>query len=482
LAARQPPSAETARSCQTRRTYRHRTVVVGGGFAGLSCARALDGKPVDVLLVDRNNYHLFTPLLYQVATSLLNPSDIAYPFRTIFRRSRNVRFRQGAVESVDLERRIVRTETGEEFPYDSLVLATGSENNYFSNEELARHTVGMKTLAEAMRLRNHVLSCLELAARTTSEAARREWLTFVVAGGGPTGVEYAGALAELLGMVLGRDYPEIDPSLARIVLVEGQDRLLGAFHPKLGAYALGILRDHGIEVRPSTLVQKATDERVVLSDGEEVATRTVVWSAGVRPTDPLGGAPLDRSRSHRLRVDERLRLPGHPEVFVIGDAASVAGDGTELPMLSPPAMQAGRYAARTIMDRAQGVTSPPTPFRYIDKGTMATIGRRAAVADVRGLKLKGTLGWGAWLLVHIYYLIGFRNRAVVLASWGWDYLRRDRPIRLILRSQEDDVAEQLERGAVAPGPDPDPDRDPETNRAPGVVPQSTRPGRTRPDS
>jgi NADH dehydrogenase len=228
------------------------------------------------------------------------------------------------------------------------------------------------------------------------------------------------------------------------VVVEGQDRLLGAFHPKLGAYAARILRDQGIEVRTSTLVQKATDELVALSDGSEIATRTIVWSAGVRPTDPLEPDDLERSRSRRLRVDRELRLVGHPEVFVIGDAASISADGGELPMLSPPAMQAGRYAARAIVARATGSANRGKPFRFVDKGTMATIGRRAAVADLHGLKLKGTIGWLAWLLVHIYYLIGFRNRAIVLASWGWDYLRRDRPIRLILRSEADAVAASLE--------------------------------------
>jgi NADH dehydrogenase len=416
----------------------HRVVVVGAGFGGLACARKLDGEPVDVLVLDRHNYHLFTPLLYQVATSLLNPSDIAYPLRAVFRRSRNVRFRQAAVSDVDPERKVVRTVLGEEFPYDSLVLATGSTNNYFANESLAHHTLGMKTLAEAMRLRNHVLSCLELAARAASPDERRDWLTFVVVGGGPTGVEYAGALAELLRLVLGRDYPELDPALARIVIVEGLDRLLGTFHPKLGAYAAEELKARGIEVRTATLVESARDDHVVLRGGDTIRSRTVVWSAGVRPTDPLGEHVKERSRSKRIAVDDRLRLPGSPGVYVIGDAASVTTRDGELPMLSPPAMQAGRYVARSILGQEQ------PPFRYVDKGTMATIGRRAAVADVRGLKMKGTLGWLAWLFVHIYYLIGFRNRAAVLASWAWDYIRRDRPIRLILRSQADPVAAALD--------------------------------------
>jgi NADH dehydrogenase len=423
-------------------------VIVGGGFGGLACARALDGASLDVLLVDRHNYHLFTPLLYQVATSLLNPSDIAQPFRAIFRRSRNVRFRQARVVGVDLVRTIVTTHLGEEIPFDSVVMATGSENDYFANQELAAHTLGMKTLSEAMRLRNHVLSCLELATRSGSAEERRHWLTFVIAGGGATGVEYAGALSELMRLVLGRDYPELDPSMARIVLVEGQDRLLGTFHPRLGAYALRILHDRGIEVRLSTLVQGATDRLVTLSDGEEIRTRTVVWSAGVRPADPLTGPPLERSRARRLRVNGSLRLPGHPDVYVIGDAASVPVDGRELPMLSPPAIQGGRYVARAILARARGDRGRRPPFRYIDKGTMATIGRRAAVADLHGFRLKGTVGWLVWLLVHIYYLIGFRNRAVVLASWGWNYVRRDRPIRLILRSGPD---------ALAAAVDPDPE-------------------------
>jgi NADH dehydrogenase len=429
----------------------HRVVVVGGGFGGLACARALDRGAVDVLLVDRHNYHLFTPLLYQVATSLLNPSDISYPFRSIFRRSPNVRFRQATVASVDLERRVVRAATGEQFAYDSLVVATGSENDYFASQELARHTLGMKTLAEAMRLRNHVLACLELAARSGSDDERRAWLTFVVAGGGPTGVEYAGALAELLRMVLGRDFPELPEGLGRIVLVEGQDRLLGAFHPKLGRYAARTLEAFGVELRTSVLVQKAIEGSVLLSDGEHIDTHTVVWSAGVRPTDPLPLAEEARRRSRRVAVDAHLRLPGHPEVHVIGDAAAVDQAGGVLPMLSPPAMQAGRYVARAILARATDRPEPPEPFRYRDKGTMATVGRRAAVADVHGLKVKGTVGWLAWLLVHIYYLIGFRNRAVVLASWGWNYLRKDRPIRLILRGQGDSAA-----GVVDPDAGPPP--------------------------
>ncbi|HZQ77521.1 MAG TPA: NAD(P)/FAD-dependent oxidoreductase [Acidimicrobiia bacterium] len=421
---------------------RERVVIVGGGFGGLACARALDGAAVDVLLLDARNYHLFTPLLYQVATALLDPSDIAYPFRTVFRHSRNVRFRQARVTGVDFDARQLTVAGGERIPYDTLVLATGSANAYFGNPELAERTIGMKHLDEAMRLRNHVLSCLERAAQTADPVERAEWLTFVIVGGGPTGVEYAGALAELLDMVLGRDFPELARGSGRVVLVEGTGRLLGPFHPKLGAYAADTLRSRGVEVRLSTLVREATASAAVLApagggDTVTIGARTIVWSAGVGPEDPLAPEAVPRSRSKRLQVDDRLRL--QPGVYAIGDVASVGSGGGELPMLSPPAMQEGRYVARAI----RAGSEPPAPFRYLDKGTMATIGRRAAVAQVGPVRLRGFLGWITWLVVHLYYLIGFRNRALVLASWGWDYLRRDRPIRLIVRSRFDPVVASL---------------------------------------
>ncbi|MGH9008987.1 MAG: NAD(P)/FAD-dependent oxidoreductase [Acidimicrobiia bacterium] len=439
---------------------RERVVIVGGGFGGLACARALDGADVDVLLLDARNYHLFTPLLYQVATALLDPSDIAYPFRTVFRRSRNVRFRQALVTGVDFDAQRLSVAGGDTIPYDTLVLATGSANAYFGNPELAERTIGMKALDEAMRLRNHALSCLERAAQTADPAERAQWLTFVIVGGGPTGVEYAGALAELLEMVLGRDFPELAPGSGRVVLVEGADRLLGAFHPRLGAYAADTLRGRGVEVRLSTLVREATEQAAVLSsailkEDSTVGARTIVWCAGVGPTDPLpdkgsggddgdgdtgDGVPVARSRSRRLVVDEYLQL--RPGVYAIGDVASVRppeGAEGELPMLSPPAMQEGRYVARAIRHGGR----PADPFRYRDKGTMATIGRRAALCQVGPVRLRGFLGWITWLVVHLYYLIGFRNRAVVLASWGWDYVRRDRPIRLIVRSRYDPVVASL---------------------------------------
>jgi len=428
---------------------RAQVVIVGGGFGGLACARKLDGGSVDVLLVDGHNYHLFTPLLYQVATALLNPSDIVYPFRTIFRRSSNVRFRQAYVTRVDFDTGVVHTRDAEQIRYDHLVLASGSTNNYYGNPELSRFTIGMKTIPEALRLRNHVLSCLELAARETAVEDRRQWLTFIVAGGGPTGVEYSGALAELLKLVLGRDFPELSPSLARIILVEGTDRLLGHFSPELGAYAEQILTRRGIEVRISTLLQRADDTSATLSTGEIIRARTVVWSAGVRATEPTGNDRLTRSRSHRLEVDEYLRVKGVDGVYAIGDVASVPhGDG-ELPMLSAPAMQAGRYVAGAILQQARG-RGGIRSFRYVDKGAMATIGRNAAVAQAGPLRLSGFIGWLTWLVVHIYYLIGFRNRLAVLASWAWDYIRKDRSIRIITRSEADPLTEELETGHGTP--------------------------------
>jgi len=414
---------------------RERVVIVGGGFGGLACARALDGAAVDVLLLDAVNYHLFTPLLYQVATALLNPSDIAYPLRARFRRSRNVRFRQVRVREVDLSGKAVRTEDAEAIAYDRVVIATGSANNYFGNPKLAEVALGMKTLPEAIRLRNHVLACLERASRTSDPDERRRWLTFVTVGGGPTGVEYAGALGELLSLLQGGDFPELKLEESRIVLIEGLDRVLPTYPSSLSGYADRELRRRSVDVRVGTLMEGITDRGMLVTGGEEIETATIVWSAGVRPNDAVVGDAVPRSRTKRIRVDDHLRIEGHPEAFAIGDVASVGHDGAELPMLSPPAMQGGRYVARLIL------RGDPGPFRYVDKGTLATIGRTAAVGQVGRFRFTGFIGWVVWLVVHIYYLIGFRNRLVVLMSWGWNYLRRDRPIRIVTQAEDDDLVD-----------------------------------------
>jgi NADH:ubiquinone reductase (H+-translocating) len=415
-----------------------RVLIAGAGFGGLACARGLDGKPLDVVLLDQHNYHLFTPLLYQVATGLLNPSDVAYPLRTIFRHSPNVRFRQARVTGVDLERKIVRIDAGTELPYDYLVLATGSTDNYFGNQQLARVSLGLKALEDATRLRNHVLTCLERADAEPDPQARRALLTFVIVGGGPTGVESSGALGELMHIVAGKDYHSVAFAEIHIILVEGGDRLLNAFSPRLGRYARRVLERRGIEVRTGVLVQAADQRSVTLSDGSTIACATIIWSAGVRPNDPVGDGPLPRFRNARIQVDERLRIAGVSGAFAIGDVASPPVGGRELPMLSPPAMQAGRYVARTIVDDVGGIHGERQPFHYIDKGTMATVGRNAGVTHLPGgLEFTGFLGWMTWLFVHVYYLIGFRNRISALASWAWDYVRHDRPIRIILATGGD---------------------------------------------
>jgi NADH:ubiquinone reductase (H+-translocating) len=417
---------------------RPRVVIVGAGFGGLACARTLDGEPVDVVLLDQHNYHLFTPLLYQVATGLLNPSDIAYPLRTVFRHSRNVRFRQATVTRVDLASKVVRLDATPPLSYDYLVLATGSTDNYFGNEQLARVSLGLKALEDATRLRNHVLTCLERADAESDPDARRGLLTFVVVGGGPTGVESSGALSELMEIVAGKDYHQISRAEIRVILVEGTDRLLSAFSVRLGRYARRVLERRGVEVRTGALVKSANGHSVTLADGTEIACATIIWSAGVRPNDPIGESPLPRFRNARIQVDEWLRIPGAPGAFGIGDAASPRVGDRDLPMLSPPAMQAGRYVARTISDEVRGLQVERQPFHYVDKGTMATVGRNAGVTHLPGgLEFTGFLGWLTWLFVHVYYLIGFRNRISALGSWAWDYLRHDRPIRIILATGTD---------------------------------------------
>ncbi|HKF76544.1 MAG TPA: NAD(P)/FAD-dependent oxidoreductase [Candidatus Dormibacteraeota bacterium] len=433
---------------------RARVVIVGAGFGGLACARKLNGTAVDVLLVDGRGYHLFTPLLYQVATALLNPSDIAYPLRTVFRRSRNVRVWQTTVRDVDLARQVVTSCHGREIPYDYLVLATGSADNYFGNEKLQEASIGLKVLEDATQLRNHVLACLELADREEDPDERRALLTFVVCGGGPTGVEYSGALGELLKLVARRDFPTVKVEDARIVLVEGQDRLLATFSERISRYAERVLAGRGIEVMTKTLARSADGGRVTLSDGTVIPAHTIVWTGGVRPSVPGITPDPERSRRKRVLVDEYLRVRGGRGVYVLGDAAGAEQDGQELPMLSAPAMQAGRYVARAILSDLRG-REPGQPFRYFDKGTMATIGRNAGVAHLRGgLELTGFLGWVTWLVVHIWYLIGFRNRVMAMASWAWNYFRLDRPIRIILETARDPVVSTLE----GPGADIQPPR------------------------
>jgi NADH dehydrogenase len=423
-----------------------KVVIVGGGFGGLACARKLDGQDVDVLLIDRENYFTFSPLLYEVATALLNPTDIAFPLRKMFRDSDNIRFRQSLVTSVDLDRRAVGTSDGVTIEADYLVLASGSSTHWFGDPELEASTLPLKTLSNAIRLRNHVLACLERASQSTSAEERRRYLTFLVVGGGATGVEYAGALSELLDIVLGRDYPELERSLGRVVLVEFAPRVLPPFPEKLGLYAGRVLGKRRVEVRTGVRLVSHTGSIAQLSDGEEVDTGTVVWAAGVKASSPDHGALPHTERSQRVETADQLHVVGSDRVFAIGDLAAVAApEGGELPMLSPPAMQAGRHVARTIIGdagRDKGERLPHA-FKYHDKGTMATIGRNAAVAKTGHLQLKGFIAWLAWGLVHLTYLVGQRNRIIVLSSWAYSYLRRDRPIRVMARADRDAFSDSL---------------------------------------
>jgi NADH dehydrogenase len=402
---------------------------VGAGFGGLQCAKALRGHAVDVTIVDPRDYHLFTPLLYQVASCLLNPSEVAAPIRKVFRGVPNVRYRQDRVVALAHDTHRARLASGAELEYDACVVATGSITNYYGNRTVEDHALGLKDLGEALQLRNHVLTCFEQATTSDDDAERRRLLTFCIVGAGPTGVEYAGALAEFVRLVVPREYPELATTPVEILLLEGGDRVLAAFKPRLSRYTARQLARLGVELRTGTLVTSADARGVVLHDGSELPTATMVWTAGVRPRSSL--ATGDPDARERVEVDDHFRVVDTPDVYAIGDAARGRGPhGTVLPMLAPPAMQAGRYVAAELLGAQQG------PFRYRDKGMLATIGRRAAVGQIGPLAFTGIVGWIAWLVVHLYYLIGFENRVRVVMRWAWYYVRLDRPVRIILRADE----------------------------------------------
>ena len=394
-------------------------------------ARRLRNEPVDVVLVDRRNYHLFTPLLYQVASCLLAPGEIAAPLRKVFRGAGNVRFRMGDVARIDYDARIVHLADGAQLPYHFVVLAAGSRTNYFGNDDLAEHTFGLKDLGEALQLRNHVLDCLERATSTTDPDERRRLLTFCIVGGGPTGVEYAGALAELVRLVLPLEYPEIAPiTTSPSCCSKGPIACSARSSPGCPRTRAESCERRGVDVRTNALVASADDKFVRTRDGGEIETATMIWTAGVRAESLTVVAPAPHTAADRIEIDEFLRIPGTDNAFAIGDSAAADdGHGAELPMTSPPAMQAGRYVARQIIG-----TGPRKPFKYRDKGTLATIGRTAAVGEVGPLTFTGFIGWIVWLVVHLYYMIGFENRLIVMLRWSWYYVRYDRPVRAIIRA------------------------------------------------
>jgi NADH dehydrogenase len=412
---------------------RPRVVIAGAGFGGLACAQGLKVAPVDVLLVDRNNYHLFTPLLYQVASALLDPGEIARPVRQLIRPLENADFKQAGITGVDLDGRHLLTDHGG-IAYDYLVLATGAQSDYFGNSSIAEHTMGLKDLDEGLAIRNRILSQFEASRWTDDAAKRRSLLTFAVVGGGPTGVEMSGAISELIRLVLRKDYRDLDINEVSVVLIEAAPYVLAPFVPSLREAARKSLAHKGIELMLNTKVEAVTDRSVRLADGREIAAETVIWTAGVRASDVgrESGAPLVRQA--RIRVDNTLQVPGHPVVFVIGDLAGAEDGGALLPLLIPVAQQAGKHVAACITDMVNN--GGAKAFRYKDPGIMATIGRNSAVAQLGWFHLSGFPGWLFWLVVHLVNVIDFRSKVLVLVNWAWDYLFYDRPVRLIVRARK----------------------------------------------
>ena len=419
---------------------RHRVVIVGGGFAGLRAAKALRRAPVDVTLIDRRNFHLFQPLLYQVATGSLSPGEIATPLRAVLRRQKNARVVLGEVHDFDLTARQVivgRAAGGGEdvrLPYDSLIVATGMKNHYFGHDEWSESAPALKSLEDALAIRRRVLIAFEAAEMETDDQTRREWLTFVVVGGGPTGVELAGQIGEIAGDTMRSQFNSFDPAAATVLLLEGADRILLAFDPSQSVHAVKALGKLGVTVKTDTLVRAVDDGGVTVEQNghsEHVAARTVVWAAGVAAT-PLAGklaaaAGLQPDRVGRVPVTERLTIAGHPDIFALGDMVTVTDK--KLPGVAPTAMQMGTYAGRAIRNRLRGTASPP--FVYKDKGNVATIGRAKAVADISGVRFHGFVAWWLWLALHLFYLIGFQNRVLVIVRWSWSFVTRGRGARLI---------------------------------------------------
>ena len=409
-------------------TGRPTVVIVGAGFGGLRAARALRKTPVDVVLVDRHNYHLFQPLLYQVATAGLEPEQIARPVRAILRRQSNTEFRMTEVTGLDPSGKRIVTTDGP-IAYDYLILAVGGETNFFGLESVPRHGFGLKDIPEAIRIRNHVLHAFERAMLEADPERRRAELTIVVVGGGPTGVEMAGALSELIRLVLVKDYPRLNIKDVRVLLLEATDRLLAAMPPRLREAGAETLWRKHVEVRFGATVADYDGARVSLKSGEVIPASTLIWAAGVKAVSLTGRLGLPTAQQGRVAVDPTLEVPGHPGIYVIGDAAYLEVAGAPLPMMAPVAIQMAETAAENIRRRIAG--EPAVQFRYRDPGSLATIGRNAAVAYIRGIGFTGFPAWVVWLVVHIIQLIGFRNKLFVLLNWAWDYFFYERAARLI---------------------------------------------------
>jgi NADH dehydrogenase len=418
-------------------------VILGCGFGGLAATCALASADVKITLIDRSNHHLFQPLLYQVATAGLSAPAIAAPIRHIFAKQRNVTTIMATVSSIDKERHVVRLDDGEEIAYDHLIVATGATHSYFGHDEWKKYAPGLKTLDDAFEIRSKVLMAFEHAERESDEAKRRAWLNFVVIGGGATGVEMAGTLAEIANHTLGGEFRRFDSRQARVVLVEGTDYVLQQFPHDLSDKARVHLQNLGVEVRTSCRVTNIDATGVTFSTtvGEEsIQAKTIIWAAGVAAS-PLGKAlGMPQDRSGRVLIEQDLSIAGHPEISVIGDLAAISSNGKPVPGVSPAAKQMGRTAAQNILRRLKGQQAKP--FKYIDYGSLATIGRKAAVVSIGKLKFSGLLAWWFWLFVHIYFLIGFRNRLVVLADWAWSYITFERHARIVVEPAQSEPITQ----------------------------------------
>ncbi|PTX56534.1 NADH dehydrogenase [Litoreibacter ponti] len=407
---------------------RLRVVIVGAGFGGLSAAKELSRAPVDITLIDQQNHHLFQPLLYQVATAALTPAEIAVPIRQVLRKQDNVRVVMDRVEAVSTAEKTVRCESGQDIPYDALVLATGARHSYFGNDDWAEHAPGLKTLDDAFALREKILRAFEHAeiVAESDPAAARRLQSFVVIGAGPTGVEMAGAIAELAASLM-RDFRHLDAANTRVILVEGGPRVLPSFAESLSARAQSDLESLGVEVRVNTMVSDISSDRVTTGNGV-IEAGTVIWAAGVKASPAARWLGL---RPGHVEVDETLRPEGLEDVYVIGDTARLEVDGAPLPGIAPVAKQMGQYVGRRLAAAAKGAAFTEH-FRYRDAGALATIGRNRAVADIFGLKLTGFIGWLLWGAAHVYFLIGFKNRLFVVLHWLWSYVTWQRGVRLIM--------------------------------------------------
>lgn len=404
-------------------------VIVGAGFGGLEAAQKLAKAPIHITLIDRRNYHLFQPLLYQVAIAGLIPSQIAYPLRTIFRHQKNLNFQMGEVTAIDLDSHYVRM-NGSVIAYDYLILAVGGQTNFFGMQSIEQNGFQLKGIESAIATRNHLLEMFEQASREADPEKRRALLTFVVVGGGPTGVETAGALAELISHVLTKDYPHMDLKEVRVLLLEAADHLMGAYPKELRKATFDQLSDKHVEISLNTKLTDYDGRQVTLGDGTQIETQTLLWTAGVRAADLTKLLGVKLTGSGQITPEATLQLAGHPEVFVLGDAAHlINGNGQALPMLATVAQQEARATALNIKRILAG--KEPEEFHYKDPGLLATIGRNAAVARIWGLSFSGYIAWLIWVVLHIYRIIGFRNRLVVLINWAWDYIFYDNQVRLI---------------------------------------------------